>query len=310
MVELERRDERRVPGSGLPIVAVCGRWGKTTVARLLEAMIRPAYPRLALWTDQGVYVNGRRQQGELIPWQGALRALAGGELDLAIQELAAPTVNAVGLPAEAYALGIVTSFCGNEEACLLEPRSAGERQAQLAVARAVHPAGALVLNADDHAVAEEGPATSGERIYYGASRRNPYIKVQLAAGARAVCISGGMIVLCEGTRTRPVLPVHEVALSLGGAIVFQVQNALAATAAAWRLGIAPPVIAATLRSFTSSATAMPGACNQFRIGAATVVVDRLTDPFSARALARGLRRVKGRHRRLLQRPQRGGRRER
>jgi cyanophycin synthetase len=111
-----------------------------------------------------------------------------------------------------------------------------------------------------------------------------------------------MIVLCEGRRSQPVLPVHEVALSLGGAIVFQVQNALAATAAAWRLGVPVDAIAATLRDFTSSATLMPGACNQVQLAGATVIVDRLSDPYSARALARGLRRVKGRHRRVVLQP--------
>ena len=295
----------RQKGGPLPIVAVAGRWGKTTVARLLEAMVRRVAPRLALWTDQGVYVNGRRQAGELIPWGEALRALAAGELDLAVQELDATTVNAVGLPPATYALGIVTSFCGNDEGCMADWRAAGERQAQLAVARAIHPAGALVLNADDHAVADEGGATSGSVIYYGATRRNPFIKAHLAAGGRAVCISGGMIVLCEGRRSRPVLPVHDVALSLGGAIVFQVQNALAATAAAWRLGVPVATIAATLRDFTSSATLMPGACNQVQLAGATVIVDRLSDPYSARALARGLRRVKGRHRRVVLLPATG-----
>ncbi|HEX5505134.1 MAG TPA: hypothetical protein VFW96_21135 [Thermomicrobiales bacterium] len=302
MVQLERRAERQALGHGLPIVAISGRWGKTTVARLLEAMIRPVYPHLAVWTDQGVYVNGRRQPGELLPWQEALRALTAGELDLALQELDAPTVNAVGLPREAYALGIVTSFCGNDEACLIDPRAAIERQAQAAVARAIHPTGALVLNADDHAVAGEGRVCSGDVIYYGGNRRNPIIKAHLAAGGRAVYISGGpdgMIVLGEGTHTQPVLPVREVALSLGGAIVFQAQNALAAVAAAWRLGVPPATIAETLRGFTSTPTAMPGACNEFRVGGATVMVDRLTDPYSARSLVRGIRRVRGVHRRLV-----------
>jgi cyanophycin synthetase len=308
MVELARRDTRREhdghewqDGGTLPIVAVSGRWGKTTTVRLLEAMLRQQYPgrSLALWIDQGVYVNGRRQAGELIPWGEALRALAGGELDLALQELDARTVNAVGLPAEAYTLAIVTSFCGNDEACLLDERAAIEREAQAVVARAVHPAGALVLNADDLAVVEGGEAASAERIYYGASRRNPVIKEHLAAGGKAVCISSGMIVLCAGRHSQPVLPVRDVALALGGAIVFQVQNALAAVAAAWRLGVPPGRMAAALRAFTSAPTSMPGACNQFRIGAATVIVDQLRDAFSARALARGIRKVRGAGRRVV-----------
>lgn len=297
MMETERREERRA-AKALPIVAVCGRWGKSTTARLLEAMVRQVHPRLALWIDQGVYVNGRRQLGELLPWGNAMRSLAAGELDLAIQELDAGTVNAVGLPTAAYTLGIVTSYCGNDEACLLDPRSTLERQAQHAVARAIHPSGALVLNADDHAVADEGALCAGEVIYYGMSRRNPVIRARLADGGKAVCVSSGMIVLCQGGRSQPVLPVRDVAISLGGAILFQVQNALAAVAAAWRVGVPSARIAATLRAFTSEPTIMPGACNQLHVRGATTIVDRLRDAISARSLLRGLRKVRGRHRRI------------
>jgi hypothetical protein len=41
---------------------------------------------------------------------------------------------------------------------------------------------------------------------------------------------------------------------------------------------------------------LPGACNEFTIAGATVVVDRLHDAYSARLLMRGLRRVRGRRR--------------
>ncbi|MGN6810800.1 MAG: hypothetical protein ACTHMP_07985 [Thermomicrobiales bacterium] len=303
MVATEDQSTRKTMAAMLPIVAVSGRWGKTTTARLLEAMVRAERPRLALWLDQGVWVNGRRQPGELVPWGQPIRALAHGELDLAIQELDAPMVNAVGLPPATYGLAIITSFCGNDEVCLADPRSAIEHRAQLAVARAVHPEGALVLNADDHAVVDEGGVTIGERLYYGSSRRNPIIRAQLANGGRAVTSSDGMIALREGRRSQPVAAVREVAISLGGAIVFQVQNALAAVAAAWQLGVPADRIAAALRDFTSTPTLLPGACNQFTIAGATVVVDRLHDAYSARLLMRGLRRVRGRRRRLVVLPE-------
>lgn len=290
---------RRLPPGALPIVAVGGRWGKTTVARLLEAMLRDTSPRLALWLDQGVLVNRRKLSGELIPWGEALRSLAAGDLDLAIQELDAHTVAAVGLPTAAYRLGVITSFCGNDAACLADERSRIERQAQHRVVGAIHPEGALVLNADDHAVAAEGDLAAGEVIYYALSRRNPIVRQHLAAHGRAVSISSGMIVLCEGRSSQPILPLRDVAIACGGALVFQMQNVLAATAAAWRLGVPPDRIAAALASFTSQPHLMRGACNQFAINGATVIVDRFHDAVSARSLLRGLRKISGRRRRQV-----------
>jgi cyanophycin synthetase len=290
---------RRSAARMLPLVAVGGRWGKTTTARLLEAMLQRRRERLALWTDQGIWVNGRRQVGELIPWGEALRSLAAGDLDLAIQELDARTVVAAGLPPKTYSLGIITSFCGNDRICEAGGRSKIERQAQLAIAHAVNPGGALILNADDLAVADEGEETAAETIYYSVARSSPIIRTHLGQGKRAVTVSSGMIVLCEGQRSQPVAPVRSVAIALGGAIVFQVQNALAAVAAAWHLGVSPAQIAATLNAFKSSPTIMPGACNQFAVGGATVLVDRFHDAVSARAVVRGVRKVPNRRRRLV-----------
>ncbi|HEY0437300.1 MAG TPA: Mur ligase family protein [Phenylobacterium sp.] len=283
----------------LPLVAVGGRWGKTTTARLLEAMLQRRRDRLALWIDQGIWVNGRRQVGELIPWGEAMRSLAAGGLDLAIQELDARTVVAAGLPTKTYSLGIITSFCGNDRICEAGGRSKIERQAQLAIAHAVNPDGALILNADDLAVADEGEETAAETIYYSVARSSPIIRAHLGQGKRAVTVSSGMIVLCEGQKSQPVAPVRSVAIALGGAIVFQVQNALAAVAAAWHLGVSPAQIAATLNAFSSSPTIMPGACNQFAVGGATVLVDRFHDAVSARAVVRAVRKVPNRRRRLV-----------
>ncbi len=285
-----------------PIVAIGGRWGKTTVARLLEAMLAVRYPRLALWLDQGVLVNRRKLSGELIPWGEALRSLASGNLDLAIQELDAQTVAVIGLPTAAYRLGIVTSFCGNDAACLIDERSKIERQAQHKIVDAVHPDGALILNADDLAVADGGVTAVGEVIYYALNRRNPIVRHHLAAGQRAVVVSSGMIVLCEGQASTPILPLRDVAITCGGALVFQVQNVLAAIAAAWQLGVPTDQIATVLATFTSQPHLMRGACNQFTINGATVIVDRLHDAVSARSLLRGVRKVANRRRRQLVMP--------
>ena len=282
----------------LPLVAVGGRWGKTTTARLLEALLHRQQQRLAVWTDHGVWINGRRQSGELIPWGTALRSLASGELDFAIQELDARTVVAAGLPPAAYGLGIITSLCNNDRHCEQDERTAIEHEAQLAIGQAINPAGTLVLNADDQAVAMVPTAPLTEVIYYSAARSNPVVRAHLALGRRAVTISSGMLVLCEGRHTRPVMPVREIALALHGALGFQVQNALAAVAAGWALEVPAAQMAQTLYSFTSAPTMMPGACNQFEVNGALVLVDRFRDTVSARMLFRGLRKVTGRRRRL------------
>jgi hypothetical protein len=63
--------------------------------------------------------------------------------------------------------------------------------------------------------------------------------------------------------------------------------------------VPPDRIAAALASFTSQPHLMRGACNQFAINGATVIVDRFHDAVSARSLLRGLRKISGRRRRQV-----------
>ncbi len=283
-----------------PIVAIGGRWGKTTVARLLEAMLAVRYPRLALWLDQGVLVNRRKLSGELIPWGEALRSLASGNLDLAIQELDAQTVAVIGLPTAAYRLGIVTSFCGNDAACLIDERSKIERLAQHKIVDAVHP----MVRSSSTPTTSPSPM-EGSRPSARSSTTRSIVATRLSGTTSppgAVVVSSGMIVLCEGQASTPILPLRDVAITCGGALVFQVQNVLAAIAAAWQLGVPTDQIATVLATFTSQPHLMRGACNQFTINGATVIVDRLHDAVSARSLLRGVRKVANRRRRQLVMP--------
>ena len=81
-------DARRTAARMLPLVAVGGRWGKTTTARLLEAMLQRRRDRLALWTDQGIWVNGRRLSMEVFDPRD-LRPRKGNASNQGRQEIAA-----------------------------------------------------------------------------------------------------------------------------------------------------------------------------------------------------------------------------
>src|SRR5690606_3412807 len=71
-----------------PLIYVVGSRGKSTVARLLDAIAREAGLRTALRTDAGVEIDGKRQLGDIHPLTRALEDLDAGLLDLAIVEMA------------------------------------------------------------------------------------------------------------------------------------------------------------------------------------------------------------------------------
>jgi len=69
---------RSVTRPALPLVAVAGTRGKSTVVWLLATMLAAAGRSVGLWCSTGVYVRGERRDGELGPWSQVLEMVATG----------------------------------------------------------------------------------------------------------------------------------------------------------------------------------------------------------------------------------------
>ena len=76
-----------------------------------------------------------------------------------------------------------------------------------------------------------------EVVYFALDPANPLVVEHLAAGGRAATIREGWIVLCDGPRETRLAQLDKVPLVHKGLVPFQLENALAAAAAAWRLGV-------------------------------------------------------------------------
>ncbi|HEX3721994.1 MAG TPA: hypothetical protein VHV31_04340, partial [Nitrolancea sp.] len=151
-VESPKVTSRRRVHPALPLIAVAGVRGKSTIVWILEQILRSSGRSVGVWSSTGVYVQGERQTGELGPWSKVLEAVQAGQLDFAVQELETSLVNGVGLPEAIYPLAAISTLCGNNEECLISPEASLGARAQSIVARAVRPDGVLVLNGDDNAV--------------------------------------------------------------------------------------------------------------------------------------------------------------
>src|SRR5262249_32680292 len=105
---------------------------------------------------------------------------------------------------------------------------------------------------------------------------------------RVVFVRQGGIWLARGSQGEPLLPLNEVPMTHQGRIVFQVENALAATGAAWAAGVPLDVIRAELRSFAGDARQAPGRFNVLRKNGATVIVDYAHNASALEALVAAL----------------------
>ena len=100
------------------------------------------------------------------------------------------------------------------------------------VVQNVSPSGYAVLNAADPMVTDMAPSCPGKVIFFAADRHHPLMATHRAQGKRTVYIDGLTLVAAEGSWVERI-PLQGIPVTRGGTIGFQVENVMAAVAAAW-----------------------------------------------------------------------------
>lgn len=259
----------------LQVIGVSGTRGKSTVLRLVEAMLNDSHLRCATWTDLGVQIRGRRQRGELSGWSHALLRLSEGSIDIALQELDWNTVNAVGLPPNSYPVMAITGLRERTE----HPESSPSLQSALRAAQRVITAiphnGFLVVSADDYYAVDAAADTDATVIQVSLSHKSPNLVQHLEEGGMAVWVRDGMVMMGDSYRASRLCHVRDIPLSMHGEASFNVTNILMAVAIGRGIGIDTPCIVRTLRAFRSSWEILPATMNLYESGDRLAAVDQL-----------------------------------
>jgi cyanophycin synthetase len=93
-----------------------------------------------------------------------------------------------------------------------------------------------------------------------------------AQGKRTVYVDGDTLVAAEGS-WRERVPLRDVPITRNGTLPFQVENVMAAVAAAWAVGLDWDTIRSGLASFKNDAAGVPGRFNMMEFRGATVIAD-------------------------------------
>ncbi|MDP5009424.1 MAG: Mur ligase family protein, partial [Glaciimonas sp.] len=147
----------------------------------------------------------------------------------------------------------------------------------------VAPHGTAVLNANDPMVIAMAEVCPGSVTFFSNDSNNPVMTTHRAQGRRVVYLDGDVIVAAEGAQEIH-LSLNDIPLTRNGTIHFQIENVMAAVAAAWALNLDWDVIRVGLRSFISDATTVPGRFNVFDYRGATVIADYGHNPDAIVAL--------------------------
>ena len=129
------------------------------------------------------------------------------------------------------------------------------------VVAVVAPEGAAVLNAADPRVVGMAANCPAPVIYFARDVGHPALTDHRGRGGQAVFVRDGWIVLAAADREEALTPLSRVPLTHEGRAGFQVENALAASAAAWALKVPLDTIRTALETFASDPELTPGRFN-------------------------------------------------
>jgi cyanophycin synthetase len=293
-----RQWQRDTQRSGvLPVIGISGTRGKSTVVRLVEAMLRASHLRAATWTDEGVAIRGRRQRGELSGWTHALSRLVELSLDVAIQELDWATVNAVGLPPRSYPVVAMIGLREHTETPDQSPSLASAVRAARRVIEAVHPGGFLVANADDYYIVDASVEANTTVIMVSLSQDSPALRRHLDDGGAGVWVRHGAIYAGDRNGHSYIIRVGEIPLTISGEASFNVTNALTAIALAQGIGIDIPCIRRVLAEFLPTWEVLPGSLNIYEADTFRAAVDQLGPAWVLRSVLKAVN-PRSRHRQV------------
>jgi cyanophycin synthetase len=275
--------------SRIPIVSVTGSNGKTTTARMIAHILKGMGRKVGMTSTDGIFVDGRLiRKGDMSGPRSASTVLQNPNVDTAVFEVARGGILREGLGYDRNDVAVVLNVTGDHLGLGGINSIRQLAQVKQVLVEAVPRDGTAVLNAEDPLVAAMARHCSGSVIYFSMDENHEIIRRQASRGRRSVTLEAGrngdMIVLRQGRKSMPLVWTHLLPATFEGRARMNVQNALAAAAAAWAAGAHLHDIRQGLRTFTTSYFMAPGRLNMFELDGYRVIVDYAHNPPAVAAL--------------------------
>ncbi len=260
----------------IPITAITGTNGKTTTTRLTTHILRQAGNSVGMGCTGTVEIDNHViLRGDYSGPAAAQAVLREPTVEHAVLEVARGGIMRRGLGFDECDVGVLLNIAsdhlGERDIHTLEELA---RCKTVVVDAVKKDGGFCVLNADDPLVMEHGTYWArGEIIYFTMDPENPALTEHLADLGMVLTVSHGKIVMKRGKVTVEIVEVNDVPIAFEGHAPFNVQNAMAAAAAAIAHGIEIDDIRAGLLTFHPTPAQMPGRTNYFEADGVKCLID-------------------------------------
>ncbi len=264
-----------VPDPDVPVIAVTGTNGKTTTVRLLAHIGRAAGLTVAFSSTDGVYINDRLvEKGDYSGFGGAARALSQRGVELAVLETARGGILLRGIGTLHNDVAVVTNVSA-DHLNLQGVRTLDQlAEVKATITHITRRDGWDVLNADDPRVLAMRRTARGRPWLFSLDPDHPALRSALDERGRATtAIDRTMTVLTPDGRSRALVRLEDVPMTLAGISSHNIQNAMAGASAALGAGLPFEAVAAGLRTFVLDEESNPGRANLYELDGRVIVVD-------------------------------------
>jgi len=284
----------------IPVALITGTNGKTTTTRLCFAIARAAGLRAGLTSTDFVRVEDDiLDHGDYSGPGGARMLLRDPRVEMACLEVARGGILRRGLPLRRARAALVNNVAADhlgQYGVNTVPELAA---AKFSVYRALGNGGTLVLNADDPYVVVQAAQVNVRILWFSLQNKCPQIVAAVNAGDACAWLEDDQLIYFDGKRSRGLIQVRDIPISLDGAARYNIANALGALCLSFAMGLEDEAIVAGLKGFQNDPADNPGRCNEFEVNGARVFVDFAHNPHSIDAVVQAISAMPANKRYLL-----------
>ena len=291
----------------VPVIAITGTNGKSTVGRMTKHIMRYTGCTVGLTSTTGVYINDVLiHEGDATGPRSARMVLRDPTVEVAVLETARGGLLREGLAYKEADIGVALNVTPDHLGLKGIETVEDLADVKQVVVEAVRRGGHTILNADDPLTVRMARRAGGRIIWFslhGDAEMSPMVREHIDGGGMAVVREpgpdGGTIALYDYGRREFIMKAGDIPATLHGMAEFNVANALAAIAVAIARDVPILTIRSAMSQFRSTFEQNPGRLNVHDAHGFRVIVDYAHNAAGLEALGEVIRGLRHRYKRTI-----------